>query len=166
MQVITNLNYKASKSRYSLIRTEENVCFELRKTNFTWGEKAKFNAPNFHKILSYFLLADIFTVFCDVKSNPAVFGNDVRISCRHNGICFENLTRTWITGPNKDLLFMDGYRSHFSERYEEHNISCSEFELVIANFSKSDLNNTYRCSYDFEECVLPLSIESANFECK
>ncbi|CAC5420768.1 unnamed protein product [Mytilus coruscus] len=105
------------------------------------------------------------TVLCDVKSNPAVFGKDVSISCKYNGssTCIENRTRTWTKGHNKDFLFMDGYPTAIAERYEENVISCSEVELKITNFSSDDLNN-YHCSIDFQECELPLNLNPNKFE--
>ncbi|XP_076108058.1 uncharacterized protein LOC143076226 isoform X2 [Mytilus galloprovincialis] len=104
-------------------------------------------------------------VFCGVKSNPAVFGKNVSISCIYNGsnTCIENRTRTWTKGQNKDLIMMDGHPSLTAERYKETVISCSEVELEISNFSSDDLDN-YQCYIDFKECKLPLQLDPYKYE--
>ncbi|XP_071181402.1 uncharacterized protein [Mytilus edulis] len=105
-------------------------------------------------------------IFCSVTSNPAVFGRDVSISCIYNisSTCVENLTRTWTRGQQKDFLFMNGFPTDIAERYKENVISCSEFELKIANFSARDLNDQYRCSVGFNDCELSLTLDPVNME--
>lgn len=116
-------------------------------------------------IIWYFLLS--FPVFCGVKSNPAVFGKDVSLSCKYNGsnTCIQNRTRTWTKGENKDFLMMDGHPSPTAERYKENILSCSEVELEISNFTTYDINKYY-CQIDFNECELPLILDADTFECK
>lgn len=61
---------------------------------------------------------------------------------------------------------MNGFPTDIAERYKENVISCSEFELKIANFSARDLNDQYRCSVGFHDCELSLTLDPANMECK
>lgn len=108
------------------------------------------------------LLSPSLSIFVKLDSKPAIFGKDVILFCNASSIpnCCANKTRRWYGGPGKEILTLNE-KPYFS-KYES-DIVKDGFNLAIHNFSASDINTRYICSYGVDSYEAYLELDD-NFE--
>ncbi|CAC5357905.1 unnamed protein product [Mytilus coruscus] len=95
---------------------------------------------------------------------PVSFGKDIVLRCtiddiKDGNVSLQQAQRQWTGGQNYDLLCMNGECSN-PYKYEMLTRNTSKnFELLIHNFSESDLDYPYTCSCGFYDFTKKLSIE-------
>ncbi|XP_052072861.1 uncharacterized protein LOC127710944 [Mytilus californianus] len=96
---------------------------------------------------------------------PVSFGKDILLRCSIDDIKDGNVSlqraeqRQWTGGQNYDLLCMNGECPN-PKKYEMLTRNTSkDFDLLIHNFSESDLDYPYTCSCGFHDFTKNLSIE-------
>lgn len=103
----------------------------------------------------------------NMKTKPAIIGNDVILECVISGedqSC-DKYPRQWYGGANYGLLCEDKMCRN-NKKYKEVTISSCEHHLVIDNFTEQDLNQNYTCSYGIVNDRKGLALKDGPFECK
>ncbi|XP_052074625.1 uncharacterized protein LOC127712279 isoform X2 [Mytilus californianus] len=131
------------------------------------------SSPFVHLIMTSFTLWALigamscaeFNVTWNMKTNPAIIGNNVILECVIFGeehSCDE-YPRQWYGGVNYGLLCEDGMCRN-NKKYKELNISSCIYRLVIHNFTEQDLNQNYTCSYGIFNERKGLTLKDGPFE--
>lgn len=101
-------------------------------------------------------------LFWTLSSPPAAFGSDVQLFCNGSDFadCCLSKPRRWNGGPAQLTLTLN--EKSFFPKYKS-TIETNGFSLIIHNFSDSDVNIRYSCSYGFQQYDQVLHLDE-NFE--
>ncbi|CAC5399422.1 unnamed protein product [Mytilus coruscus] len=98
-----------------------------------------------------------------LSSLPAIFGNDITLTCEIEIKSKDCSVRQWSGGPDGKAIMYNGITSKSYKYQEKVDLQSTNFSFIIKSFMETDVNVNYTCSCDFKSFKKKLSLEEKLF---